>query len=113
MRILACNSPYGRGGTGQHFAQLIEETRSAGQLQTYFCPSPQKNDPAGRTLQTPRWQQLLLSYTPVRYSPSWKSYLGNELFDRQVARVLDHPIERFMGFAGKSLAHFARRKPLA
>jgi glycosyltransferase involved in cell wall biosynthesis len=55
---------------------------------------------------------MLLTYTPVRYSPSWKSYLGNELFDRQVAQTLRQPVEHFMGFAGKSLRAFHKAQTL-
>jgi glycosyltransferase involved in cell wall biosynthesis len=112
MRILACNSPYGQGGTGQHFAQLVEETRAEGLLQSYFCSQPKRDDDAGRVLRTPWWQRFLTNYTPVRYSPSWKSYLGNEVFDWQVARALDSPVNRFMGFAGKSLTAFRQARIL-
>lgn len=112
MRILACNSPYGQGGIGQHFAQLVEETRAQDQLAAYYCLSPKEGDASGHRLQAPWWQHLVLSYTPVRFSPSWRSYLLNEIYDRLVARAIRPPADRFMGFAGKSLHTFRHARQI-
>jgi len=106
MRVIACNSPYGQGGVGQHFAQLVEDTRSNGTLAWYYAPELKTGDEKGIRLESPRWQEWILRYTPVRFSPSWTSYLGSEFFDRRVASRLDRPTERFMGFVGKSLRSF-------
>jgi hypothetical protein len=38
MRVIACNSSYGKGGIGQHFAQLVEESRARGRLGRYYAP---------------------------------------------------------------------------
>jgi glycosyltransferase involved in cell wall biosynthesis len=55
----------------------------------------------------------LLRYTPLRWSPSWKSHVANELFDRDVATRLPS-VQRsivggsLMGFAGKSMRTFRK-----
>lgn len=108
MRVIACNSSYGQGGVGQHFAQLVEESRARGLLDRYYAPGLKSDDEKGHRLDLPRWQEWLVQYTPVRFSPSWRSYLYNEFFDRRVAKRLDDVAERFMGFVGKSLRSFRR-----
>ena len=112
MRVIACNSPYGQGGVGQHFAQLVEESRSRGMLARYYAPDPKTDDDKGVCLDSPRWQEWVLQYTPVRFSPSWRSYLGSEFFDWQVASRLIRPAERFMGFVGKTLRCFRKARDL-
>lgn len=113
MRILSCNSPYGQGGIGQHFAQLVEESRDANVLRRYFCKEIRPGDEKyGRALRPPWWEQALLRYTPLRWSPSWTSYVMNELFDLRVAGALDGPLVRFLGFAGKSLRSFSQARAL-
>ena len=114
MRVLACNSAYGSGGIGQHFAHLVEASRATGDLTRYYCPEPKPNDVRGVRVDRPNWERWLLRYTPLRYSPQWQSYLNNELFDYRAARALEKDnvsAERFMGFVGKSLRSFraARR----
>lgn len=112
MRIIACNSPYGRGGVGQHFAQLVEESRSRGILDSYYAPSLKPDDDKGKQLDTKRWHDWIIRYTPIRYSPGWRSYLENEFFDWRVASRLTRPTGRFMGFVGKSLRSFRRAATL-
>lgn len=112
MRVIACNSAYGQGGVGQHFAQLVEESRSRGELARYYAPGQKDGDERGEHLDIARWQEWLLEYTPVRFSPSWRSYLDSEFFDRRVASRLHRPAERFMGFVGKSLRSFRRARDL-
>jgi glycosyltransferase involved in cell wall biosynthesis len=112
MRIIACNSSYGQGGVGQHFAQLVEESRARGRLDCYYAPGLKPDDEKGRRVEVPRWQDWLVQYTPARFSPSWRSYLYNEFFDRRLADALDHAAERFMGFVGKSLRSFRRAADL-
>jgi len=108
MRIISCNSPYGAGGIGQHVAQLVEETRAEGKLHHYFSNRPKAHDPKGRAVEISTLGAL--HYTPLRFSPSWKSHLSNELFDEAVARQLEVSVDRFMGFAGKSLRSFYRAR---
>lgn len=112
MRVLACNSDYGAGGVGQHFAQMVEVSRSAGCLARYHAPAVRPQDPKGRTLPEKRWHDWLIRYTPVRFSPAWRSHLINELFDRQVARRIEPPLDRYMGFVGKSLRTFQQARSL-
>lgn len=106
MRTIACNSAYGSGGIGQHFAQLVEESRKNDQLQQYFAPDVRTDDPYGETIAIPGWQEALVRYTPLRYAPAWGSYLLNDFFDRRVASALTPPVHTFMGFVGKSLKSF-------
>lgn len=113
MRVLSCNSPYGQGGIGQHFAQLVEESRDANVLHRYFCKEIRSGDEKyGRTIRPPWWEQVLLQYTPLRWSPSWTSYVMNEFFDHRVAGALEGPLTRFLGFSGKSLRSFSRARAL-
>ncbi|NBC86059.1 MAG: glycosyltransferase [Bacteroidetes bacterium] len=113
MRVIACNSAYGQGGVGQHFAQLVEMSRADDRLLRYYAPAIRSGDDAGVRLEDRRWHDWLIAYTPVRYSPGWRSFLTNELFDRRIARrLVESPhhandrIDRFMGFVGKALRTF-------
>jgi glycosyltransferase involved in cell wall biosynthesis len=110
MRIISFNSPYGAGGIGQHAAQLVEETRIEDQLHCYFSNRPKTGDEKGRSVGISTLGAL--KYTPLRFSPSWKSHLSNELFDEAVARRLEEPVDRFMGFAGKALRSFRQARRL-
>jgi glycosyltransferase involved in cell wall biosynthesis len=113
MRVLACNSPYAQGGIGQHFAQLVEESRADGLLGRYFAYSVKPGDAdVGRVLTPSRWDRALVEYTPLRWSPGWKNHVINECYDRRVAATLKGPMTRFMGFAGKSLRTFLRARAL-
>lgn len=110
MRTLSCQSPYGRGGVGQHFAQLVQETKRRGHLARYYNAAPHPDDEEkGRAVSTPLFSWMH-RWTPVRYSTSWSSYLKNECFDRRVAAALAEPTERFMGFAGQALHSFRRAR---
>jgi len=113
MRVLACHSPYGQGGIGQHFAHLVEETRADGALAYYCNAAPRSTDgPAlGRPITAAPFGWLH-RWTPLRYSTAWASHLKNELFDRRTAAQLDGPHERFMGFVGQSLRSFRRARAL-
>jgi len=114
MRVIACNSAYGEGGVGQHLAQLVEESRTAGRLRAYYAPGRKRGDARGRTVSSPQWQDWLLQYTPVRFSPGWRSYIESELFDRRIARILRRDDRagppRFMGFVGCSLQSFRQAR---
>lgn len=115
MRILFCNTSYGDGGIGQHFAHLVDESRQQGTLDHYYALDARPGDTKDIEISDPTYG--LLRYTPVRFYPSWKSYLHNCLFDRAVARRLSVPKEsahttRLMGFVGKSLRTFQRGRAL-
>lgn len=112
MRVLACQSPYGQGGVGQHFAHLVRETDAGVGLAYYLNPAPCPSDGArGRTLSDASYQWLY-RWTPLRYSLGWSTYVKNDLFDHRVAAALDAPAERFMGFVGQSLHSFRRADAL-
>lgn len=112
MRILSCQSPYGRGGVGQHFAQLVQETKHRGHLAGYYNAAPHPDDgEKGHAVPTPIFSWIH-QWTPVRYSTSWSSYLKNECFDRRVASTLSEPTEQFMGFTGQALHSFRRARVL-
>jgi glycosyltransferase involved in cell wall biosynthesis len=111
MRVIACNSPYGQGGIGQHFAHLVEDSRREGALDRYYTTRPKSGDDKGRELEKRWWEQALLRYTPLRFSPAWKTHVTNELFDRRLAARLTGP-RRFMGFAGTALHSFRRAAEL-
>jgi glycosyltransferase involved in cell wall biosynthesis len=108
-KVVACTSPYGKGGLGRHFAEIVDEARAEQRLACYYSRYTHPNDPASLALpqQTAQW----LPYTPFRYSPGWLNHLENELFDRTVARVLK-PADEFEGFGGQTLHSFRRAKQL-
>jgi glycosyltransferase involved in cell wall biosynthesis len=112
MRTIASNSAYGAGGIGQHFAQLVEESRATGHLQRYYAPVVRPKDDYGVRLTIPRWQTALVRYTPLRFTPGWGNYLLNDFFDRTTAAALESPIRTFMGFVGKSLRSFRAARAL-
>ena len=110
MRVLSCNSAYGQGGIGQHFAQLVEESRQAGELDRYYALEAKPNDQRGLDVSVRTYG--LVTYTPLRFFPSWKNHVLNELFDRTIASRLEVPSDWFMGFAGKSLHSFRQAAQL-
>lgn len=108
-KSVACSAPYGGGGLGQHFTQIVEETRSQNRLSHYYTPYIQPNDSHGKPVTIPLRQWL--PYTPARYSPGWMNHLIGDLFDRAVATQLA-PAEEFEGFGGQSLYCFHRARQL-
>ena len=111
MRVLSCKAPYGKGGLGQHFRQLVEASRRDGLLKGYYSKTPRSGDEHVGSRIAPNWISRALPYTPLRFSPGWLSYIHCALFDRAVAAQQREPAARFMGFAGMSLRSFraARR----
>jgi glycosyltransferase involved in cell wall biosynthesis len=107
MNVISCGSPYGQGGVGQHFAQVVEAARTAGTLARYYSPQPLAGDAAGRALSLGAFRTLR-EWTPLRYSQTWTSWAKGEVIDRQVARRLltDGPGHAFVGFVGKALHSF-------
>jgi len=108
-RVLFCNSPYGRGGIGQHFAQLVEETRAEGFLHSYVAPGILEGDDRGVVL--PQRTFGLERYTPLRWFQSTWKHVSNVLYDVRSSFVLP-PATRLMGFAGKSLYSFRQARRL-
>jgi glycosyltransferase involved in cell wall biosynthesis len=108
-KAVACTSPYGKGGLGRHFAEIVEEVRGQGRLVRYYSRYRNGDDPASVAL--PQGLTPWLVYTPVRYSPSWLNHLENELFDQAVAHALE-PADEFEGFGGQTLHSFRRAQQL-
>lgn len=105
--VLSCRAPYGRGGLGRHFAEIVDAERAAGTLHRYFSTSVPAGDPAGEAV-SEALAQALVRYTPARFRSGWRNYLTGELYDRRVAARLDAPCDRFVGFVGKALHSFGR-----
>jgi glycosyltransferase involved in cell wall biosynthesis len=117
MRILSASAPYGQGGIGQHFKQLVEETRAANDLHRYLAFGVPSDDPRGVELERAWWEPLVLQYTPLRWSNAWQSHLSIDFHDRRVARCLpelmaDGAADRIMGFVGASLRSFQAAQAL-
>jgi glycosyltransferase involved in cell wall biosynthesis len=108
-KVIACTSPYGKGGLGRHFAEIIEEARSENRLARYY--SRYRNDSDEASLALPQKITPWLPYTPFRYSPGWLNHLENEFFDRAVAKALQ-PAGEFEGFGGQTLHSFRRARQL-
>jgi glycosyltransferase involved in cell wall biosynthesis len=109
MRTLFCNTPYGTGGIGQHFAQLVRESHREGCLDRYYAFSVDPEVPNGHAVSDSTYG--LFTYTPIRFLSAWKSNLAGEIFDRRVARILSRSEtsvknRTLMGFAGASLRTF-------
>lgn len=112
--VISCSAKYGRGGVGQHFAQVVEEARASGDLGFYLTPAPKPNDAEGIVIYggDSRW---LSRYSPFRFSAGWRNHLYNDLFDHAVARWLmaNRGLcpSTFIGFVGRALRSFkvARR----
>ena len=106
---VSCTAPYGKGGLGQHLAQILDEAAEKGITYQYFCANPKAVDVSGSavSLLLPK----LLPYSPFRYSPGWINFLSADRFDRAVARQLPSATT-FEGFVGQSLHSFQRARQL-
>ncbi len=110
-KTVACIAPYHSGGLGQHFSFVVEETRAANRLTAYYTPQPQRGDGAGQRVTIPL-QKSLYHHTPLRWSPGWRHYVFNQLFDRAVAAQLG-PADEFEAVcAGHALQSFRRARQL-
>ncbi len=112
MRVIACRTPYGKGGLGQHFAQLVEESRESDELAAYYAHVLKAGDESlGRRIDFVR-MRFLKRFTPLRFSPPWVAFVGENIFDKRVAAALDIKADAFMGFVGKSLYSFEKARSL-
>lgn len=110
MRVIACRSAFGQGGLGQHFAQLVEESRVSNELAGYYSHTIKPGDEQlGRKIGYVKLKKAK-RYTPLRFYPGWISFVGETIFDRKVASALDIKADAFMGFVGKSLYSFAKAR---
>ncbi len=110
MQTISCIAPYASGGLGQHFADLVERAREAGNLQSFITIQPRANDPASRTVHlTPASLFQRLRY---RIDPARRLFDPEDQFDRLVAQSLQQPLPDFMGFCGQSARSLARAREL-
>ncbi|MEZ4700856.1 MAG: glycosyltransferase family 4 protein [Rhodothermales bacterium] len=112
MRVIACRTPFGKGGLGQHFAFLVEESRASGELAGYYAHTIKPGDERIGHLVDFVKLTALKRYSPLRFMPTWMGYVGEEVFDKRVARQLDVRADAFMGFVGKSLHTFGKARAL-
>lgn len=113
-RVISCAAPFGKGGLGQHLAQLCDETQESNWRCHVLCSEGGLPHASVRALPVPGWEWRLLSVVN-KLSPAGANAISGDLFDRRVAGILANgsgaPPDRFMGFVGKSLQSFrvARR----
>ena len=108
-KSISCSAPYGTGGLGLHFTQIIEDVRSQGNLAQYHTTQIQKGDSLGNQVVNPLTQYL--KYMPVCRDLGWRNYFEGDLFDRAVANKLSIS-EEFQGFGGQSLHSFQKARQL-
>ncbi|BAU11555.1 glycosyl transferase group 1 [Leptolyngbya sp. NIES-3755] len=111
-KTIACSAPYDSGGLGRNFAFIVEEARSQNTLLEYYTPRPKLGDSCGRTVQISHRKQLLMRYSPIRYSPGWLNYFSNDWFDRAIAAVMSPGDEFETGCAGQAFHSFKRARQL-
>lgn len=109
MHVISCASYLGRGGLGQHFAQLVREQKEHGVAVHIFGTGA---DSPGEEFSRVRMNYLdpLFRYTPIRFSLQTKDDISSAQFDRIVARNLPGELSSFTGFVGKSLRSFQTAK---
>lgn len=110
--LLSCIAPYGGGGLGQHFAQVVEETRAAHGDVRYYTARAKPGDEGNAIIVTDALTPKLIRFTPLRFSPGGINFLEAERFDRMVARRLHGKPASFVGFGGQSLHSFKRARTL-
>lgn len=87
---------------GAHFAQIVEETRAMGELDSYYSTGIHKDDELIGHILPQTAGDLIIKY-PLRYAGSLKQYVSAELFDRSVSRALRNSVRIFGSFAGQFL----------
>lgn len=112
-RTFSCSAPYGTGGTGRHLLEAIEGARAAGELAGYFAGSIRPGDERiASVVDPPRWVSWVSRYTPVRFDPAHRLFLGLDAFDRQVAARLRTAADAHFAVAGQALHTFQRARAL-
>ncbi len=110
--VVSCNAPYGSGGLGRHFAEIIDDLRWRSLLQSYFSGAAAKGQPGeGVVLPDPMFD-LMARWTPLRFSRGWLNHLHGDRHDRRVANEMSAAAETFIGFGNQSLRTFGAAKKL-
>lgn len=105
--VLACNTPWGKGGQGGTLGHATGGLSSLSDLHV-FCTEPAPASPPGRNvslhvLPASRWTRLIQRTPVLRRRRDWTTLLSDVHFDRQVASAL-HTIQAdlVVGVAGQS-----------
>lgn len=110
MKTLSCKTPYDRGGMGAHFAQIVEETRAMGELDSYYSTGIHKDDELIGHVRPQTAGDFIIKY-PLRYTGSLKQFVSAEMFDWSVSRAIRN-VDTFGGFAGQFLRTANRARKL-
>ena len=102
----ACTAAPGEGGLGRHFAEVLRSLVNRGELARYFAPETSEAFPLGAAVRSPAGS-VLARLPPARFDARARTYIGDALFDRAVAKMLE-PANAHVGFAGHSLWTFRR-----
>lgn len=101
-RFIVCTSGYGRFGIGLHFAQMVEESRAAGDLYGYMATRIKPGDESRALLLPPPAIRRLPRYVPLRISPAtWYNVLSSR-FEKRIAGLMPLGPDTLMTFAGRS-----------
>jgi len=111
MRTAACSAPPGTGGLGRHFAELLAELQGRADLACYYSTGLASDAGAHGEVVSAALATAVGRFTPVRLSPSARTFVGSVLFDRGVAAKLI-PSDGHIGFAGQSLRTLERAREL-
>ncbi len=111
-RFIVSTSGYGRFGMGLHFAQLVEESRSAGELYGYLATSIRRGDDDISMLLKPPAIRRALRYIPWPVSQSSHYEIVSRHFERLIAEKLPRGPRILMTFAGRSDLPIQRARQL-
>lgn len=115
--VLACACPYGAGGLGRHFAQLVEEARQEGRLRRYYAWRGRPGDDDVAVTMPPPFSRLSFAVRirlPVPLQARAVKFAEAASFDRAVSARLgrDGGVDRYTAFAGKALHGLRRARRL-
>ena len=100
MKTLACKAAYGNGDIGAHFAQLVEEARALGVLQTYITTGIHPDDELVGTEIRQTVADWLTAY-PLRNANSLQHFISDDWFDRTVSFKLTNRTDTCAAFGGQ------------
>jgi glycosyltransferase involved in cell wall biosynthesis len=109
VKTVACAAPYGQGGLGKHFAQLVENVRAEGLLAAYYSTAIREGDELIASAIHSHLATAIAQVPPIRFDPGQRLFVNWDRFDRAVARRLVEA-EVHTGFSGQSLRTFARAR---
>ncbi|NND72390.1 MAG: glycosyltransferase family 4 protein [Rhodothermales bacterium] len=110
-RFIACSSTYGRHGIGLHFAQLVEESRSADELYGYSTPQIRPGDER-MTVRIDSPRLSMITRKLIRPSQARFYEMMSARFEKALAESLPTGANTLMVFAGRALESIKRAKQL-